>query len=131
MQFKTAICKDVIRSYHGTHVDIANVFFNIYSEMFTVQIQNNKPVLYQRQSIEKEWQPGHILHIKRLLSTTIYNLYCRVALMLFNSAFNDDDELIKPKNIDIAISLLRIATQLKNETFKNHIVKAIIEKMTI
>lgn len=99
--------------------------------MFTVQIQQGKHVLYQRESLDKEWQHGHTVYIKRLLSTNIHNLYCRVALMLFNTAFNDDDELVKPKNIDVANALIRIALLLKNETYKNHIVKAIMEKLTM
>lgn len=127
MVMKTALCRDVIRSYRGNHADIAKVFHAIYSDMFTVQIQQGKPVLFQRDSIDKEWRDGNVIYIKRLLSTRLSNLYCQVAHFLFTAAFNDDHELVKPKHLDVANALIRIATLLKNETYKNNITKAIIE----
>jgi hypothetical protein len=130
MTYKTDIFQAVIRAHNSGHREVAMVFFTMFSHLFTANIKDSKIIIYHRDSYEAEWKESHIVHIKRHLSTTIHDKFVEGANLCFSKAFANG-RLVKPKYIDVANKLLRVSHLLHNQTFKQHIVKEVIELLVM
>jgi len=126
MTGKTDILKAIIRAHTAEHRQVAMVFFIMFSHLFTATIKDGKITIYRRDNYEAEWKESHIVYIKKQLSTSVHDKFIEAANLCFTKAFVSG-RLVKPKYVEIGNKLLRVSHLLQNQTFKQHIVKEVIE----
>lgn len=124
---KTKMLKTIIKAHKGGHRDVAAVFHMMFSHLFNATMHDGRIVLHHRENIEGQWTESHSIYIRKQLSQTVAKKFNEAAKLCFNKAFSESNELTKPKYVEIANNLLRIAFLLKNNTYKNHIVRECIE----
>lgn len=105
----------------GAHYDIAKVVQAIYKdEIKTV----NKTLWYHYDKEKHRWKittEGSVLRI--ILSTEICKKFIERAHYFNSQGFGEDSEEIKALNSERAKKCLKIAVQLKNASFKDHIMR--------
>lgn len=124
---KSEILKTIIKAHKGGHRDVAAVFHMLFSHRFAATINNGKVILHHREDIEGQWVESHSVYIRKQLSQTVAKKFNEAAKLCFIKAFSESNDLVKPKYIEIANNLLRVGFLLKNNTYKNHIVKECVE----
>ena len=117
----------IIRSYRGTPRDVAKAFRTIYKNRFKVKIFKKKPTIFSRRTYETAYEITTIVELRNILSDEFSSHYYAVACSVFNDAFNDNCEVTNHKHLDVALSLIKIARQLCNPTYKSLVCKEVSE----
>lgn len=127
---KTEICKSMIKASTGVHRDVAHIFVLMFGHLFTAQIKEGKIYIFHRKSIDDEaWTESNTYNLKYHLSLSVSMKFFECARLIFSKAFNDKNELLKPTYINVAMNLIKVGNLLKNQTYKNHICREVIEML--
>lgn len=127
---KTEICKALIKASNGTHHNVARVFVLLYGHLFNVQMKDGKICIFHRKTIDEEtWTESSTNQIKYHLSSFVSLKFFECSRFVFSKAFNDKHDMIKAHYYQVAINLIRVANLLKNQTYKNHITREILEML--
>lgn len=127
---KTTMCRELIKANTGAHRDVASVFILMYGHLFSAFMLDGKLTIKHRRTLDEEtWVDSDIHHIKHNLSTGVSAKFFECSRLCFSKAFNDKNQLIKPNYVTVAMNLVKIGNLLKNQTYKNHISKEIIEML--
>ena len=118
------IYKAIIKSQTMTHYDIGQAIQTMYNNNYICkQISPRRYVWYERNSIEEAWREVGEGSIRNKLSTDVSKKYTMTAKFLYESAFSDDNELVKLHYLETASKLIKISIGLKNIAFRSNIIK--------